>query len=109
MRIEPRSFARNSSVASRLTEGERIRIDISSSAFPWYVRHTNNKGLYSIQESARIAKNTVILDKSYVTLPYLADMPEGYMKGREFLSKKDTPAASDNGAALAKEKLPDKV
>ena len=28
-------------------KGEKLRIDISSSAFPLYVRHTNNKGLFS--------------------------------------------------------------
>lgn len=50
-------------------KGERIRIDISSSAFPHYVPHTNQKGLFSEQTSARIATNTVVLQRSYLELP----------------------------------------
>jgi len=50
-------------------QGEKIRIDISSSAFPHYVRHTNNKGLFSEQTTAKIADNSVILDESYIELP----------------------------------------
>ena len=50
-------------------KGEKLRIDISSSAFPHYVRHTNNKGLFSEQTTAKIADNTVILDKSYIEIP----------------------------------------
>lgn len=49
-------------------KGEKIRIDISSSAFPLYVRHTNNKGLFSTQTTAKIAKNTIILNESSITL-----------------------------------------
>lgn len=51
-------------------KGEKLRVDISSSAFPLYVRHTNNKGLYSEQTTAKIAKNTVVLDRSYITIFY---------------------------------------
>lgn len=54
-------------------KGEKIRIDISSSAFPHYVRHTNNKGLFSEQTTAKIADNTVILDSSCIKLP-IADL-----------------------------------
>lgn len=52
-----------------IKKGEKIRIDISSSAFPLYVRHTNNKGLFSEQSTTKIANNTVILDKSYIEIP----------------------------------------
>ncbi len=51
-------------------KGEKLRVDISSSAFPCYVRHTNNKGLFSEQTTAKIANNTVILDKSSLTILY---------------------------------------
>ena len=51
-------------------KGEKLRIDISSSAFPWYVRHTNNKGLFSEQTTAKIANNTIVLDRSYLTIFY---------------------------------------
>ena len=50
--------------------GERLRIDISSSAFPLYVRHTNRRGLYCEQTSAVVADNTVICDDSSLTLYY---------------------------------------
>lgn len=49
-------------------KGEKLRIDISSSAMPLYVRHTNNKGLFSEQVTAKIAHNTVVLDKSYLEI-----------------------------------------
>jgi len=52
-------------------KGEKLRIDISSSAFPLYVPHTNQKGLFSVQSTARIAENTVFLDESYIELPVL--------------------------------------
>lgn len=49
-------------------KGERLRVDISSSAHPFYVRHTNNRGLFSEQTTAKVADNTVILDKSTLTV-----------------------------------------
>ncbi len=50
-------------------KGEKLRVDISSSAYPHYVRHTNNKGLFSEQKTANIADNSVILDESYIEIP----------------------------------------
>ena len=50
-------------------KGEKLRIDISSSAFPHYVPHTNQRGLFSEQTSAKIAHNTVLLDRSYIEIP----------------------------------------
>jgi len=50
-------------------KGEKLRIDISSSAFPHYVRHTNNKGLFSEQTTAKKARNSVILEDSYIEIP----------------------------------------
>ena len=55
--------------AFMIRKGEKIRIDISSSAFPLYVRHTNQKGLFSEQTTAKVADNTVILDRSELTIP----------------------------------------
>ena len=52
-----------------IQKGEKLRIDISSSADPHYVRHTNNRGLFSEQTAVRVADNTVILDNSSITLP----------------------------------------
>lgn len=52
-----------------IQKGERLRIDISSADNAHYVRHTNQKGLYSEQTTAKIAHNTVYLHKSFLTLP----------------------------------------
>lgn len=52
-----------------IRKGERIRIDIASANDEHYVRHTNNKGLYSEQTTAKIAHNTICLHKSNLTLP----------------------------------------
>ena len=52
-----------------IQKGERLRIDISSSAFPYYVPHTNFKGLFSQQTESKIANNTIILEESTLTLP----------------------------------------
>ena len=52
-----------------IKKGEKLRIDISSSAYPLYVRHTNNKGLFSEQTTTKIAKNTVNLERSYIEIP----------------------------------------
>ncbi len=52
-----------------IQKGERLRIDISSSAFPQYVPHTNRRGLFCEQTSARVATNTVVLEKSFLELP----------------------------------------
>lgn len=52
-----------------IKRGERLRIDVSSADNEHYVRHTNQKGLYSKQTTAKIAHNTVYLQGSYLTLP----------------------------------------
>lgn len=52
-----------------IKKGEKLRIDISSSAFPLYVRHTNNKGLFSEQTTVKTANNSVILENSYIEIP----------------------------------------
>lgn len=55
--------------AFQIKKGERLRIDIASADNEHYVRHTNQKGLYSKQATAKIAHNTVYLQKSYLKLP----------------------------------------
>ena len=51
-------------------KGEKIRIDISSSAYPFYVPHTNIKGLYSLIDNYKIATNKIDLSKSTLTIYY---------------------------------------
>ena len=50
--------------------GEKLRVDITSSAMPLFVPHTNNKGLFTVQTTANVARNTVICEKSSVTVSY---------------------------------------
>ena len=52
-----------------IKKGEKLRVDISSSAFPLYVPHTNNRGLFCEQKTARVATNTVIVERSLLELP----------------------------------------
>lgn len=63
-------------------KGEKLRVDISSSAWPLYVPHTNQKGLFSEQTTAKVATNTVDLTESYIELPILKNSttPEGENK-----------------------------
>lgn len=49
-------------------KGEKIRIDISSSAKDLYVPHTNYKGLFSVQTKSKIATNTIVLSESNLTI-----------------------------------------
>ena len=51
-----------------IAKGERLRIDVTSSAFPLFLPHTNNRGPFALQTTAKIAHNTVILDGSSITL-----------------------------------------
>ncbi len=52
-----------------IKKGERLRVDIASADVEHYVRHTNQKGLYSEQSTAKIAHNTVYLQDSTLVLP----------------------------------------
>lgn len=51
-----------------IRKGEKLRIDVSSSAFPHYVRHTNQRGHFATQTTARVAANTILCDRSYLTI-----------------------------------------
>ena len=52
-----------------IRRGQRLRVDIASADNAHYVRHTNMKGLYCEQTTARVAHNTVCLAQSTLTLP----------------------------------------
>ncbi len=52
-----------------IKKGERLRIDMASANREYYVRHTNQKGLYSEQTDVKIAHNTVDLQHSSLILP----------------------------------------
>lgn len=55
--------------AFAVKKGERLRIDISTADNDHFVRHTNQKGLYSEQTVCKTAKNTVFLNESFLSLP----------------------------------------
>ena len=54
--------------AFTVKKGERIRIDVSSSAFPLYVPHTNYRGLFSEQTKSKVAHNTIMASHSELTV-----------------------------------------
>lgn len=54
-----------------IRRGERLRVDVSSAAFPQFVPHTNFRGLFSAQRASRPAKNSVDCAKSSLTVPIL--------------------------------------
>ena len=60
-------------IAVTVKAGERLRVDISSSAYPHYVPHTNKRGLFSEQSAAVVATNTVDLAASYIELPVVGE------------------------------------
>ena len=61
MEFDPHAFL--------IPKGGRLRIDIASADNEHYVRHTNQRGLYSTQTTAKIARNTVYLQDSVLCLP----------------------------------------
>ena len=52
-----------------IKKGERLWIDIPSADNAHFVRHTNQKGLYSKQATCKNAENIVFLDESFLKLP----------------------------------------
>ena len=56
-------------IAFLAQKGKRLRVDIASADADHYVRHTNRKGLYCEQTTARVAHNTVHLQDSCLILP----------------------------------------
>lgn len=54
----------------KIQKGERLRIDVSSSAYPYFVPHTNRRGLFSEQTEGVTAHNTIICGKSCLMIPF---------------------------------------
>ena len=50
-----------------LARDSRLRVDISSSDFPQYAVHTNTKGIWSLQDKAVTARQTLYFGPSYPT------------------------------------------
>ena len=54
-------------------EGERLRLDVSSSCFPHFHIHTNRKGIQTMQTGADIAKNTILTGESVLRI-YIGEL-----------------------------------
>ncbi len=48
--------------------GDKLRLDVSSSCIPSFTVHTNIKGNQNTQSKTKIANNTIITGQSYITL-----------------------------------------
>lgn len=59
------NFAPN---AFKLSPGEKLRLDISSSCWPYFLPHRNKKGNYWELETAAVARNTVFTGSSKLLL-----------------------------------------
>jgi predicted acyl esterase len=46
--------------------GDKLRLDVSSSAYPLFHPHTNRKGLQAAQNGADIAVNTIVTGPSNI-------------------------------------------
>ena len=57
-------------IALRTGEGERLRVDIASSAFPLFVPHTNTREPFFTARETRVARNTVFLDGCSLTVGF---------------------------------------
>lgn len=53
--------------AFEMQKGDRLRVDVSSSAFPLFCVHTNQKGLQCDMTTAKPARNTIVCGKSSLT------------------------------------------
>jgi len=54
--------------AFRLRNGDRLRLDVSSSCAPHFQIHTNRPGIQALRTTARICRNTILAGKSFVRL-----------------------------------------
>ena len=59
----------------RIQPGDRLRLDVSSSCVPHFQVHTNRKGVLARHSGADICRNTVITEKSCLTV--FSKAPEG--------------------------------
>lgn len=53
----------------QLKPGSRIRVDITSSDFPQYSIHSNNPGVWSLQTTTKVARQTIFTKGSSITIP----------------------------------------
>ena len=54
----------------KVAKGEALRLDVSSSCFPYYQLHSNFKGNQALQTKTQVARNTIINGKSFLSVPF---------------------------------------
>ncbi len=54
----------------KVAKGEALRLDVSSSCFPYYQLHSNFKGNQALQTETQVARNTIITGKSFISVPF---------------------------------------
>ena len=66
------------STCDELQKGHKVRLEVSSSAFPWFDRNLNTGGKLGVESRGIIAEQTVVhnrLHASYVLLPIVPPRP----------------------------------
>ena len=56
----------------KVAKGERLRLDVSSSCWPYFQLHSNFRGNQALQRRTQIAKNTIVTGKSFIAIPFSA-------------------------------------
>lgn len=54
----------------KLSKGDRLRLDVSSSCWPYFQLHSNFKGIQALQKKSQRARNTIVTGKSYISIPF---------------------------------------
>ena len=54
----------------KVAKGDRLRLDISSSCFPYFQLHSNFRGNQALQTGTQVADNTLFTGKSYIEIPF---------------------------------------
>lgn len=54
----------------KIAKGEALRLDVSSSCWPFFQLHSNFKGNQALQAKTQVARNTIITGKSFIEIPF---------------------------------------
>ena len=54
----------------KVEKGDRLRLDVSSSCWPYFQLHSNFRGIQALQKTTQSAKNTIITGKSFIEIPF---------------------------------------
>ena len=54
----------------KVAKGDQLRIDISSSCWPFFQLHSNFRGNQALQVKTQTAENTIIIGRSHIAIPF---------------------------------------